>query len=255
MPIILTNDDGLQSPTLHPLWRVLSSLGEVVIVVPSYEMSASSHSVTLHKPLVVRELALENGLKVFAVEGTPADCVLLSTRGIFSKVDLVVSGINIGPNLGWDIFYSGTVGAAREAAMYGVPAFSISLDCDGRGEHLDTAVQIASKIAGFLLQNPFPKNVFLNVNVPDLPREEIRGVEITRLGKRLYPSPVREIFRENSKRVFWVGGETPLDDLNEGTDTWAVAHKRVSITPLGLDLTSLATLKELKSLRWEDVIE
>jgi len=254
LPIILTNDDGLYSPTLLPLWEALSSLGEVAIVVPYSEKSASSHSVTLHRPLVVREENLFGKVKALAVEGTPADCVMLSARALFKDIRLVVSGINIGPNLGWDIFYSGTVGAAREGAMQGLTAFSISLNCNGGEKHLETAILIAQRTADLLLRNPLPPNIFLNINVPNLPKEELKGIEITRLGKRIYPSPIQEIFCEVNKRVYWIGGETPVDEMEEGTDTYAVSQGKVSITPLGLDSTDLRTLEILKSREWEEII-
>jgi len=252
--IILTNDDGLYSPTLLPLWRALSSLGEVAILVPSEEKSASSHAVTLHHPLVVRDELLAGKVKVFAVEGTPADCVMLARRAFFKDIKLVVSGVNIGPNLGWDTFYSGTVGAAREGAMQGLTSFSISLDCKSGERHLETAILLAQRIADLLLCNSLPSNVFLNVNVPNLPKEELKGVEVTRLGRRVYRSPIREIFREGEKAVYWFGGEMPLDEMEEGTDTYAVSQGKVSITPLGLNLTSSETLDILKVGKWEDLI-
>ncbi|MBC7329808.1 5'/3'-nucleotidase SurE [bacterium] len=254
MPIVLTNDDGLLSPSLLPLWEELRELGEVAIVVPSQEKSASSHAVTLHQPLVARETFLGEKVKAFAVDGTPADCIMLSARALFKDIKLVISGINIGPNLGWDIFYSGTVGAAREGAMQGISSFSISLNCEGEGKHLDTAIFIAKKITSFLLQNPLPPHTFLNVNVPDVGREDLMGVELTRLGKRTYPSPIRKIYEEGKKLVYWIGGETPVDELEEGTDVYAIAQRKVSITPLGLDLTSGEALSLLRNVRWEELI-
>lgn len=252
--IILTNDDGLYSPTLLPLWEALCYLGEVSIVVPYGEKSASSHSVTLHRPLVVREETIYGKIKVFAVEGTPADCVMLSTRTLFDDIKLVVSGINIGPNIGWDVFYSGTVGAAREGAMQGLTSFSISLNCNGEEKHLETALLIAQRTADFLLRNPLPPHTFLNINVPNLPKNEVKGIEITRLGKRIYPSPIKEIFREGNKKVFWIGGEIPVDEMVEGTDTLALSNGKVSITPLGLDATELSTMESLKRRKWEEIL-
>ncbi len=254
MPIILTNDDGLYSPTLLPLFEALSCLEEVAIVVPHQERSASSHSVTLHQPLVVREKTLSGKVKVFAVEGTPADCVMLSARALFKDIKLVVSGINMGPNLGWDIFYSGTVGAAREGAMQGLTAFSISLNCDGGEKHLETAILVAKRAADLLLRNPLPPHIFLNINVPNLPKEKLKGIEVTRLGKRIYPSPIQEIFTEGEKRVYWIGGETPIDEMEEGTDTCALSQGKISITPLGLDLTDSKTLNILRREQWEEII-
>ena len=254
MPIVLTNDDGLLSPSLLPLWEALKEVEEIVIVVPSQERSASSHSVTLHQPLVARETLLGGKVKAFAVDGTPADCIMLSARALLKDIKLVISGINIGPNLGWDIFYSGTVGAAREGAMQGISSFSISLNCEGEGKNLDTAIFIAKKLTSFLLQNPLPPHTFLNVNVPDMKREDLRGIELTRLGKRTYPSPIRKIYKEGKKVVYWIGGETPVDELEVGTDVYAVAQGKVSITPLGLDLTSEKAFKSLKDVRWEELI-
>jgi 5'-nucleotidase len=254
LPILLTNDDGLLSPSLLPLWEELKELEEIAIVAPSEERSASSHSVTLHQPLVVRETFLGGRVKAFAVDGTPADCVMLSARALLKDIKLVISGINIGPNLGWDIFYSGTVGAAREGAMQGISSFSISLNCQGEGKHLDTAIFVAKKLTSFLLQNPLPPYTFLNVNVPDVKREDLKGVELTRLGKRTYPSPIRKIYKEGNKFVYWIGGETPVDELEEGTDVYAVAQGKVSITPLGLDLTSEKAFSPLRNVRWEELI-
>lgn len=252
--IILTNDDGLHSPTLLPLWEALSQLGKVTIVVPSQEKSASSHAVTLHQPLVVREQTLGGKVKVLAVEGTPADCVMLSARALFDDIKLVVSGINLGPNLGWDTFYSGTVGAAREGAMQGLTSFSISLNYEGGEKELAPAILVAQRIANMLLYNPLPPNVFLNINVPNLPLEKIKGVEVTRLGKRTYPSPIKAIFHEGEKTVYWVGGETPLDEMEEGTDIYAIRQGKVSITPLGLGLTDLEILDIMKARKWGDIM-
>ncbi|MGC9004757.1 MAG: 5'/3'-nucleotidase SurE [bacterium] len=255
MTIVLTNDDGPLSPSLLPLWKELRELGEVVIIVPSGERSASSHAVTLHKPLVVRELDLKGKARAFAVDGTPADCVMLAARALVRDIRLVVSGINIGPNLGWDVFYSGTVGAAREGAMQGISSFSISLNCNGESKFLETAVFVGKRIASFLLENPLPPFTFLNVNVPDIRKENLKGIELTRLGKRVYPSPIREIFREDKKVVYWIGGETPVDEMREGTDVYVVSQGKVSITPLGLDLTSDEALNSLGNMRWEELID
>lgn len=251
MAILLTNDDGLEAELLFALWERLSPLQEVLVVVPEGEKSASSHSLTLHRPLVVKEVKWKDNLSLFALQGTPADCVLFAKRGLSADIQLVVSGINKGPNLGWDIFYSGTVGAAMEGAMHGITSFSISLDDRGDRFFWETALTVAERLAKILLTHPLPPLIFLNVNVPNLPLERVKGVALTRLGKRMYPSPLRQIYQEGDKRVFWVGGEEPLDEGGEGTDVYELSQGKITITPLGWDLTAYEALSMLKEWRWD----
>ncbi len=237
--ILLSNDDGVGSEGILKLREAVSHLGEVYIVAPDQERSGASHSITLGQPIKVRQL----DEKTFSVSGTPADCVLL---GIFEllpgKPDLVLSGINRGYNLGEDVFYSGTVAAAREGAIYDIPALAISLGTSTSDYYWDTAKYFTKIIIDeiFKLRLDFE---LININIPNKPKHEIRGIRIVRLGRRSYQDPVEK--RENN--IYYIGGE-PLWKKEPGTDLKAVSDGYVSITPLNIDLTDY---DELKRLQWD----
>jgi 5'-nucleotidase len=231
--ILVTNDDGVFSPGLRVLAQRLASLGRVVVVAPDRERSGVSHSLTLHLPLRADELRPD----VFAVDGTPTDCINLGIHGLLkSKPDLVVSGINKGGNLGDDITYSGTVSAAMEATVRGVPALAVSL-ASTSFEPADFAVaaDIAAGVAGIVSQRTLPPDTFLNVNVP---AGTPQGVRLTRQGKRSYDDAVVENVDPRGRKYYWIGGgKLSFQDV-EGTDVSAVHAGYVSITPLHLDLTN-----------------
>jgi len=242
--ILVTNDDGIQSPGIHSLAEGLRTVGEVVVVAPDRERSAVGHALTLQSPL--RAEQLRPGW--FAVDGTPTDCVNLGIHGLLERrPDLVVSGINRGGNLGDDITYSGTVAAAMEATLMGVPAFAISL-VDGPFplEAFFPATGIAVRLSRLLQERALPPDTFFNVNVP---REHSGEVLLTRQGKRRYGELVVEKVDPRGRKYYWIGGgELGFDD-EPGTDFHAVARGHVSVTPLHLDLTNYRALGQLSS--WE----
>ncbi|MEO0229730.1 MAG: 5'/3'-nucleotidase SurE [candidate division WOR-3 bacterium] len=241
--ILLSNDDGVQSEGLRVLQDFVRELGRVVVVAPVSERSAASHSITLKKEVRVEEVERD----IFAVDGTPVDCVLIAIYGILKrKPDLVISGINRGHNLGEDVFYSGTVAAAREGAMYGIPSIAISLVIDGSERlYYETGGYFAQKIAKFLLDRKL-NGELLNVNVPNKPKEEIKGIRITRLSTRMYKDPVLKI-REN---VFLIGGE-PLWNLTRGSDLEAIEEGYISVSPLLIDITDYEKLRVFRKFEKE----
>ena len=233
MRILISNDDGYFSPGIAALAKALGSLGQVTVVAPERDRSASSNSLTLDRPLSVRKSA--DGF--LFVNGTPTDCVHLAVTGLLSELpDVVVSGINHGANMGDDTIYSGTVAAATEGYLLGIPSMAVSLVGRG-GHHFDTAGRVARDIAERFGRNPLGQPVLLNVNVPDLPWEELRGVQTTRLGKRHKAEPVIKAENPRGEAVYWVGAAGEAADAGPGTDFHAVAGDYVSVTPLRVDLT------------------
>jgi len=242
--ILLTNDDGITAPGLRALVEAMQALGDVVVVAPDRERSAVSHALTLHSPLRVWEHADD----WYAVDGTPTDCVNLGLHGLFSdKPQIVVSGINRGGNMGDDITYSGTVSAAMEATLMGVPALAVSLDGDGRTiDDYRVAADYARTIAERTLETGLPPDTFLNINVPPRSAEELCGICLTRQGKRVYSDLVERKLDPRGKDYYWLGGgEIGFENI-PGTDFHAVAHHYVSVTPLHLDLTNYGAFSVLK---------
>jgi len=239
--ILLSNDDGYDSPGIRILKDGLKDLGRVVISAPLREMSASSHSITLRREIKVEEVEQD----VFAVSGTPADSVLIAIYGILEKMpDIVISGINDGHNLGEDIFYSGTVAAAREGAMYGVPSLAVSLALNqDPHRHYESAVYFVRKIALVMMEKKM-QGELLNLNVPNSPFDEIKGLKITRLSTRRYKDPVMKL-REN---LYVIGGE-PLWNREKGTDLEAVLEGYASLTPLLKDMTDYEKIGFLEKIK------
>lgn len=244
--ILVTNDDGIHSEGIRLLFEALSELGEAYMVAPDRERSAVSHALTLHRPLKVEKI----DERIYSVNGTPTDCVALAINKILPRrPSLVASGINRGANLGDDVTYSGTVSAAIEGTILNTPSFAISLV----GEHpflFDSAVPYAVKTATYILENSLPYDTLLNVNVPNIPVEMIKGVRLTRLGKRIYDGAVKEVFSPWGDVYYWIGGGQPYHEHGEGMDIEAVKNGYVSITPLHLDLTNYEALEYLKK-RWQ----
>ncbi|ABL00338.1 5'/3'-nucleotidase SurE [Pelobacter propionicus] len=240
MHIMVTNDDGIQAPGIQALASALRVLGEVTVVAPDRERSAVGHALTLNSPLRVFEL--RDGF--YAVDGTPTDCVNMGIHSLLPfRPDLIVSGINHGANLGDDVTYSGTVAAAIEATLMGIPAIAVSLATQERSGHFPEAAQIAVRVARQVLSNGLPEDTFLNVNVPDCPAEEIRPPLVTRQGKRSFVGNVIDKTDPRGRKYYWIGsGEADFNDY-EGTDFHAINRKHVSITPLHLDLTNYASMK------------
>jgi len=240
MRVLLTNDDGITAPGLAALARSVSRIAETFVVAPERERSAASHAITLHKPLRVTRVRLaDTDLPAWATNGTPADCVVLGVLDLLgTPPDVVVSGINLGANLGMDLLYSGTVSGAVEAVLFGVPAMAISI-ASFRDIHWGPAAEFAASLAQQMVRHGLPPDSFLNVNVPNLSAEALVGVEITRQGTRRYVNRLEKRADPRGRDYYWLTGSTSDDtESAAGTDAWAVAHGRISVTPLGLNMTS-----------------
>ncbi|HXQ24219.1 MAG TPA: 5'/3'-nucleotidase SurE [Candidatus Acidoferrales bacterium] len=245
MSILLSNDDGIGSEGLTILQEVLASLDEVWVVAPDRDQSAVSHSLTLHRPLRIEPI----GPRTFTVDGTPTDCVNLAINGILrARPRLVISGINRGANLGDDITYSGTVSAAMEATLLGIPAIAVSLIGRDRFD-FGPAADFTRRLAAAIFRAALPPDTLLNVNVPDLPAERIKGFALTRQGKRRYGDAIVEKTDPRGKKYYWIGGDQLSFVDAEGTDFSAVQRGLISITPLHLDLTNYASLERLQHLK------
>lgn len=233
MRILLSNDDGYFSPGLAALAESLGDLGELTVVAPERDRSGASNSLTLDRPLTVRRSA--NGF--LFVNGTPTDCVHLAVTGLLEQLpDIVVSGINLGANMGDDTIYSGTVAAAMEGYLLGIPSIAISL-ASKEGRHFATAARIARDLVQRFRQAPLAQPALLNVNVPDIAHEALAGIDVTRLGKRHKAEPVIKAVTPRNQTVYWIGAAGGAQDAGPGTDFHALESSRVSITPLQVDLT------------------
>src|SRR5689334_5338915 len=236
--LLVSNDDGIHSAGLAALEAALSSVGEVVVVAPDREQSACSHALTLHRPLRIDCI----GDSRFVVDGTPTDCINLAINGILKRRPaLVVSGINRGANLGDDVTYSGTVSAAMEGTLLGVPSIAISLL--GRGPYdFGPAAAFAARVASWVLENGLPPDTLLNVNVPpDKDGVVPSAVELTRMGRRRYGDAIVEKVDPRGRKYYWIAGDEVPFVAEEGTDFHAVQHGRISVTPIHLDLTNYPT--------------
>ncbi len=244
MMILVSNDDGIQSEGILALEKKLQRLGEVYTVAPDRVQSSMSHAITLHRPLRVKEV----GPRRFAVDGTPTDCVKLALTGLLpSKPALVVSGINIGPNLGDDIIYSGTVSAAVEGTLLEVPAIAVSL-VTMQNSSFEVAAEFAGKLAARVLEKGLPLGTLLNVNVPPLPAQEVKGWRLTRQGKRRYIEQVEERIDPRGEKYYWIGGDDLGFDKEDGTDCMAIHEGYISVTPLQVDMTNYRSFQEIKAL-------
>jgi 5'-nucleotidase len=235
--ILVTNDDGIMAPGLLALAAALRDTGEVTVVAPESPQSAVGHGITLHKPLRLRRMDIGVEVPAYSSNGTPADCVILGTLGELGRPDVVVSGINAGANLGEEVLYSGTVSAALEAALHDIPALAISV-CAYEDVHLDAAQRIAPFLVHALAQFPLASGTVLNVNVPNVEPDEIRGIALTRLGRRRYQDVVIKRTDPNGRPYYWFKGSPEESDSVAGTDIHAVAQDRISITLVHFDLTS-----------------
>ncbi len=247
MHILVTNDDGIDAAGLLALNQALQTVGDTTVLAPSRNWSASGHVKTMHKPLWVNETRLADGTPAFSSSGAPSDCVSLAFLGIVEQpIDMVVAGINRGPNLGHDVTYSGTVTAAMEGAIAGVPSIAVSID-----SYQDTdytfAAQVAAQLAQQVAKHGLLPETLLNVNVPDAPADEIAGMMVTRLGPRIYYDELIRRLDPKGRPYYWIGGDAPGGVLEEGTDLWALANKYVSIAPLQLDLTDYVLMEQVKT--------
>jgi 5'-nucleotidase len=242
MRILLSNDDGYFAPGLAALAEALSGLGEIVVVAPEQNRSGASNSLTLDRPLMLRQAA--SGF--YFVNGTPTDCVHLAVTGMLDDLpDIIVSGINSGANMGDDTIYSGTVAAATEGYLLGIPSIAISMT-SFEGINFATAGRVARELVERYVNNPIKGPVLLNVNVPDIPHEQLMGMEVTRLGRRHKAEPVVRMTSPRKETVYWIGAAGAAADAGPGTDFHAVEQNRVSITPLQIDLTHLNQLSAIR---------
>lgn len=254
MHILVTNDDGVLAPGLLALAQEMRKLGEVTVLAPDRNWSASGHVKTMERPLRVKEVVLADGTPALASDGAPSDCVALALLGVVKeKVDLVVSGINPHANIGHDVTYSGTVTAAMEAVINGVKGIAVSLDSKPGHVELDygPSARVAAKVAAKVLAEGLPKGVLLSINVPDLQDNEFKGVMITRQGLRVYRDALDARTDPRGHAYYWIGGDFPTGVDEAGTDFGAIKAGYVSITPLQLDLTAREAMDELKKWEWK----
>ena len=245
--ILVVNDDGVYGEGLKPLARALGRLGRVTIVVPERERSAASHAITLHKPIRVRKLEPN----LYIMNGTPADCTRFGVIAMLKeKCDLVVSGINHGANLGADTMYSGTVGAAKEACMLGIPALAVSVTTKEEKPHFDTAARFAVDVARQMLARGLPKHTCLNVNVPNHPWRLLKGVAVTTLGQRIYGRALSPRVDPRGLTYYWMAGAVPRGVAEPGSDIAAIEAGKISLTPLKLYLADEPFLPELCRWKW-----
>jgi len=233
MRILVSNDDGYFAPGITLLAERLGAIGEVTVVAPERDRSGASNSLTLDGPLSVRRAA--NGFRY--VNGTPTDCVHLALTGLVDPLpDIVVSGINLGANMGDDTIYSGTVAAAMEGFLFGIPSIAVSLTSK-EGKHMESAAGVAVRLVERYTRFPIPQPVLLNVNVPDIAPAQLGAIEVTRLGRRHKAEPVVKMQTPRGETAYWIGAAGAEQDAGPGTDFHAVSAGRVSVTPLRIDLT------------------
>jgi 5'-nucleotidase len=243
MHILLSNDDGVYAVGLNVLADTLAKMAEIDIVAPDRNRSGVSNSLTLNAPIRIRNLAEH----MVSVEGTPTDCVHLAITGLLTKQpDMVISGINEGANLGDDILYSGTVAAAIEGRSLGLPAIAVSL-AGIHYQYYTTAAEVVSRLVKHIIKNKLPANTILNVNVPDVPFEELRGWDVTRLGKRHQAEPIVKQQDPRGLPIYWVGPPGSEQDAGPGTDFFAIRELKVSITPIQVDLTHYEAFEQLST--------
>ena len=255
--ILVTNDDGVLAPGLLALVQEMRTLGRVSILAPDRNWSGGGHVKTLDRPLRVKQFQLADGTIAYGSDGAPSDCVALATLGYFKEpIDLVVSGINVGANLGHDVTYSGTVTAAMEAVIANVPGVAVSLEVanGAQPDQLDfgPAAQAARQVVQHVIEHGLPQEILLNVNVPLVKQEEIRGFRMTRQGLRVYHGRLDEGADPRGIPFYFIGGDAPTGVPERGTDIGALAEGYVSITPLHLDLTAYRALTDLNTWGWDD---
>src|SRR5512144_1841328 len=254
MHILVTNDDGIQAPGLLALAQAMRQIADVTVFAPDRNWSASGHVKTLERPIRVTETFLADGTTGYMSDGAPSDCVALPLLGFVDKVDLVVSGINPYSNIGHDVTYSGTVTAALEAVIAGVPGIAFSLASQDKPANVPAdygpAGQMAAIVAKKVLEEGLPEGVALNVNIPYLSLEAMQGILVTRQGLRVYRDALDRRVDPRGRPYYWIGGEAPTGIAEEGTDVGALVEGYVSITPLQLDLTHYKAMDALRKWTW-----
>lgn len=247
LSILISNDDGIFSEGIATLIREIKTIADVTVVAPETQQSAVGHAITVHRPLRVREVQKEGAFFGYAVDGTPADCVKLATRHLMpSKPDLVISGINHGSNTAISVIYSGTVSAATEGTILGVPSFAVSLTSFESNVDYSYAARFARRLALTVIERGLPNGTLLNVNVPPVPEEQIRGVVITKQGKSIWNDEFEARRDPGNRQYFWLKGELVELDNEEDIDQRAILNNMVSITPIQYDLTNYALIAPLR---------
>lgn len=249
MNILLTNDDGIYAQGLWALYQIFSGQHSVTVIAPDRERSAVGHSITLHQPLRKTKIEIQNGFQGYAVSGTPADCIKMGLMEILNqKPDLVVSGINLGANVGININYSGTVAAAKEAALYKVPAIAVSIKGQ---EHIryDDAAHFTARLAEKVLQKGLPSGTILNVNIPDIPIQEVAGIRISSQANEIYTEYLEKRIDPRNRTYYWHGHVSTLPSDNPDVDAVALEENYITITPIKCDMTDYSLMKDLKG--WE----
>ena len=249
MKILLTNDDGIHAPGLAALVESISQIAEVVVVAPATEMSAVGHAITLSDPIKVKEISKNGRFFGHSVTGTPADCVKIAHWVILKgqdQPDMLISGINLGSNTGINVIYSGTVSAATEGAILRIPTFAISL-ATFRNPDFEFAAEFARRLVPFVKDNPLPKGVYLNVNIPAVPKDQIEGVQITRQGQATYMEDYHVRTDPRNVKYYWLTGEKINIEQDASVDDRAILNNTISITPIHYDLTHYESLKIVKA--------
>ncbi|MBT3189973.1 MAG: 5'/3'-nucleotidase SurE [Anaerolineae bacterium] len=252
MHILVTNDDGIHALGLLALTQAMQSLGDVTVLAPNKNWSASGHSKTLGRPLRVDETTLTDGTPALSTDGAPSDCVALAMLGLIDPVNLVVTGINPHANIGDDVTYSGTVTSAMEAIIGGVPGLAFSLETDRNLKEHDYAPagEIARRVAKKVIEEGLQKDILLSTNIPYLPLDEIKGFKITKLGERIYLDELVSRVDPFGRPYHWIGGEHPTGKMISDTDFGAINEGYVSITPLQLDMTARDEMARLEKWEW-----
>jgi 5'-nucleotidase len=250
MHILLTNDDGIHAPGLQALYRILETDHQVTVVAPDRERSAVGHAITLNEPLRADRVTLNAHGRGYAVNGTPADCVKLGVCAIMATPpDLVVSGLNPGANVGVNVNYSGTVAAAKEAALFGLPALAASVHSRA-GRYFEDAARRVAALAETVVRRRLPRGTFLNVNIPDLPYAEIAGIRLSRQGNGIFPDAFEKRTDPRNRAYYWQGCDRQVFDPDPEIDGCALAANYVSITPIKCDMTDYNALAQLQDWRW-----
>ncbi|MFA5689576.1 MAG: 5'/3'-nucleotidase SurE [Kiritimatiellales bacterium] len=249
MRILLCNDDGIFAPGIATLHEAVKGFGEVYVVAPDVERSAAGHAITIADPIKCAPVERHGEFFGYGIGGTPADCIKLAVRAILRDTppDIVLSGVNLGSNTGISVIYSGTVSAATESVILGIPAVAFSL-CNYMNPNWETGRRVAGEITKKMLENPLPPGVLLNVNIPSIPYEELRGIKITRMGRSRFIEKFHERLDPRGRIYYWLDGELEVQDAGDDVDIHAVSDGFVSITPIQLDMTAYADFGAVRKI-------